>query len=65
MECERERETENQAGWEDAGMRRSTAEDRRMGKRNEVIMYIAGNPEPYTFHLRSHQLSNWESDGDA
>ncbi len=34
-------------------------------KRNEVIMYIAGNPNSPTFHIRSHQLSNWESEGEA
>lgn len=36
-----------------------------MRKRNEVIMYIASNSNSHTFHLRSHHLSNWESDGEA
>lgn len=36
-----------------------------MEKRNEVIMYIAGNSNSLTFHIRSHQQSNWESEGDA
>lgn len=36
-----------------------------MEKRNEVIMYIAGNSNSPTFHIRSHQRTNWESEGDA
>ena len=37
--------------------------ERGREERNEVVMYIAGNSHWRTFHLRSHQLSNWESDG--